>query len=143
MSSFDKEVIAMFDKSMKDAIDYGQKDYWHHLKKEKPYVPTASDEIDDLIEKEKVDNLSLSDAHDFESHLGKLVKISDDRLASLIDALPSKLQKTFLMTHFDELTDIEIAEKLGIGVNTPYRQRKEAMKMFKKMLEEELNEKGS
>ena len=123
----------MFDSGIKKVIKNGYRGY-----RRDNYRNLTREVISSEVETTRVDEIGSSqslDDHiaDFTLQNGQNVKIFDERLFNLIDSLADKIQESFLLSHFADLSDLEISELLDIGKNTPYRQRQKRWKYSKKI----------
>lgn len=63
----------------------------------------------------------------------------EEKILHEIDALPDQCKKIFSMNRFENLTYIEISEKLGLSVNTVKTQMARALEKLRNGLKEYLN----
>jgi RNA polymerase sigma-70 factor (family 1) len=62
----------------------------------------------------------------------------EDKISAVIDSLPQQCKKVFCMNRFENLTYIEIAEKLGISQNTVKTQMSRALQKLRLELKDYL-----
>lgn len=67
-----------------------------------------------------------------------ITKELEDKISSVIDALPRQCKKIFCMNRFENLTYAEIAEKLGISQNTVKTQMSRALQKLRVELKDYL-----
>jgi RNA polymerase sigma-70 factor (ECF subfamily) len=58
----------------------------------------------------------------------------EERIRAAIDGLPEQCRKVFVLSRYDELRYAEIAEKLGISVNTVENQISKALRILREAL---------
>jgi RNA polymerase sigma-70 factor, ECF subfamily len=62
----------------------------------------------------------------------------DDRIRKIVDKLPAQCRTIFIMSRYEELRYVEIAEKLNISVNTIQNQVCKALKILREELKDSI-----
>jgi len=63
----------------------------------------------------------------------------EENIRKAVDTLPPQCRSIFIMSRYDELKYSEIAEKLGISVNTIQNQVCKALKLLREALKDQLS----
>ncbi|KOF57975.1 sigma-70 family RNA polymerase sigma factor [Clostridium sp. DMHC 10] len=90
----------------------------------------------------ELNKLQTSDSYHLDSQIYEIlslnVEVADCQIAEALDTLPKRKRDIILMSYYLEMTDAEIADELGVNRSTVYRNRTNALKIIKTLLEEEL-----
>lgn len=68
---------------------------------------------------------------------GKVIIITDNRLAKAIRQLPKNKQEVIILSYFLGMSDIEIGRRLNLIQQTVFKRRKQALKLLSNLLQKE------
>lgn len=90
----------------------------------------------------ELNKLQTFDTYHLDSRIYEIlslnVEVTDCQIAEALDTLPKCRRDIILMSYYLEMSDAEIADKLGVNRSTVYRNRTSALEIIKELLEEEL-----
>lgn len=95
-------------------------------------------EISDL----ELNKLQTFDTYHLDNQMYEIlsleVEVADYKIAKALDILSKQKRDVILMFYYLEMSDEEIAEELSVNRSTVYRNRVNALKTIRKIIEEEL-----
>jgi RNA polymerase sigma-70 factor (ECF subfamily) len=87
----------------------------------------------------RYDKAAVLDASRIEQQPGVFPEELEENIRKAVDALPPQCRSIFIMSRYEELRYSEIADKLGISVNTIQNQVCKALKLLREALKDQLS----
>lgn len=92
------------------------------------------------LSQEELEHISISDIYDTDYiHFEVMeydIPVEDILLAEAIETLPKQKKDIILLSYFTDMTDLDIANEMGVRASTIFYHKKEALKKIKKYMEE-------
>lgn len=135
LSSFETGIRLQFDTLVKRVIACTVKNYEKELlRREKR--ETLFSELPDIL----VESFAVYDDYELDTTVfdvyGMEVRVSGEELSVALSKLSKKKRDIVLLSYFLEVSDVEIADLLGLSKSGAYQLRISALKMMKKFLKE-------
>lgn len=136
LSDYQEKIVNQFDYFCKQAISAEQKNYFKHLRRVSRKEVSFSMLGERTVNQFSVFDKKPSDCHQFKID-GTSVYVENERLVEMLKELSNRQREVLLMHYFLDMSDSEIGEILEVDRTTVYRNRMKALKILRKMMEDE------
>ena len=139
-SDFEERIRRQFDRLCCLALKSEAANYHKHM----AYRQKHEIMLSELSEKE-LNRIFTMDQYEFDSVCFEVmncnVEVKDAQIAEALKELSEKKRNIILMTYFMDMSDADIARELHVVRGTVYDHRKNSLRLLKKILENDTDDK--